>query len=140
MGRYTTDDPETGLSVRKAVYGRTEQEAPAKLIDALAALEAGSLVVSRELTVGQYAEHWLAGLRKRPTTKARYRQALAHVIERIPADPRGAPPTLRIRPRFVLSRENHTGRVKTRLGVELTRPKNDRQAAGGCPVPGCQGF
>ena len=81
MGRYTTDDPETGLSVRKAVYGHTEQEARAKLIEALAARQAGSLLVSRgrELTLGQYAEHWLAGLRKRPTTRARYRQALAHI-------------------------------------------------------------
>jgi hypothetical protein len=83
MGRYTTDDPETGLSVRKAVYGRTEQEARAKLIEALAARQARSLLVSRgrELTVGQFAEHWLTGLRKRPTTVARYRQALAHVID-----------------------------------------------------------
>jgi hypothetical protein len=82
MGRYTTDDPETGLSVRKAVYGHTEQEARGKLIEALAARQTGSLLVTRgrELTVGQHAEHWLAGLRKRPTTRARYRQALAHVI------------------------------------------------------------
>jgi hypothetical protein len=82
MGRYTTDDPETGLSVRKAVYGRTEQEARAKLLDALAARQSGSLLVSRgrELSGGQYAEHWLAGLRKRPTARARYRQALAHVM------------------------------------------------------------
>jgi integrase len=82
MGRYTTDDPETGLSVRKAVYGHSEQEARAKLIEALAARQTGSLLVGRgrELTVGQYAERWLAGLRKRPTTRARYRQALDHVI------------------------------------------------------------
>src|SRR5215471_572799 len=66
MRRYTTDDPETGLSVRKAVYGHTEQEARPNLIAALAARQAGSLLVTRgrELTVGQYAEHWLAGLRK----------------------------------------------------------------------------
>jgi hypothetical protein len=38
-------DPETGLSVRKAVYGRTEQEARAILIEALAARQAGSLLV-----------------------------------------------------------------------------------------------
>jgi integrase len=82
MGRYTTDDPETGLSVRKAVYGHSEQEARAKLIEALAARQTGSLLVSRgrELTVGQYAEHCLAGLRKRPTPRARYRQAVDHVI------------------------------------------------------------
>jgi len=34
-------DPEIGLSVRKAVYGRTEQEARAMLIEALAARQAG---------------------------------------------------------------------------------------------------
>jgi hypothetical protein len=40
-------------------HGHTEQEARAKLIEALAARQAGSLLVrrGRELTVGQYAEH-----------------------------------------------------------------------------------
>jgi len=33
----------------------------------------------REQTVRQFAELWLACLEKRPTTRARYRQALAHV-------------------------------------------------------------
>ncbi len=47
MGRYTTEDPETGLAVRKAVYGRTEQEARAKLIKALAARQDGTLLVGR---------------------------------------------------------------------------------------------
>src|SRR5215472_6303004 len=97
MGRYTTDDPETGLAVRKAVYGKTEQEARAKLIAALAARQAGTLLVNRgrEWTVRQYAEHWLAGLKKRPTTQARYRQALAHVVgdERL-----GALPLTKLRP------------------------------------------
>jgi hypothetical protein len=82
MGRYTAEDPETGLPIRKAVYGRTEQEAQAKLVKGLAARQDGTLLVGRcrELTVRQYAEMWLAGLRKRPTTRARYRQALAHVM------------------------------------------------------------
>ncbi|HEY6398818.1 MAG TPA: hypothetical protein VIX82_15320 [Solirubrobacteraceae bacterium] len=30
IGRYTAEDPETGLAVREAVYGRTEQEARAR--------------------------------------------------------------------------------------------------------------
>ena len=30
--------------------------------------------------MGEYAEHWPSGLRNRPTTTARYRQALAYVI------------------------------------------------------------
>src|SRR3989442_6381067 len=60
MGRYTTEDPETGLAVRKAVYGRTEQEARARLIKALAARQDGTLLVGRgrELTARQYAERW----------------------------------------------------------------------------------
>jgi len=100
MGRYTTDDPETGLSVRKAVYGRTEQAARAKLIEALAARQDGTLVVNRgrELTVSQYAERWLAGLRKRPTTMARYRQALAHVTG---DDRLGNLPLTKLRPQHV---------------------------------------
>jgi hypothetical protein len=63
MGRYTTDDSETGLRVRKAVYRHTEQEARAKLIAALAARQAGTVLVNRgrELTVGRYAERWLSG-------------------------------------------------------------------------------
>jgi hypothetical protein len=81
LDHCVTEDAETGLRVRKAVYGRTEQETRAKLITALAARQDGTLVVGRGrvLTVRQYAERWLAGLRKRPTTRARYRQALAHV-------------------------------------------------------------
>jgi hypothetical protein len=46
MCRYRRDDPETGLSVRKAVYGRTEQAARANLIEAVAARQAGSLLSS----------------------------------------------------------------------------------------------
>ena len=113
-GRYTTDDPETGLPVRKAVYGRTEQEARAKLIGALAARQAGSLLVNRgrELTVRQYAELWLTGLKKRPTTRARYHQALTHVIG---DDRLGNLPLTRLRPQHVkgLLAALHTGTAKT---------------------------
>lgn len=83
VGQYTVEDPESGLPIRKSVYGQNEQEARAKLIKALAARQDGTLLLvgrGRELTVRQYAERWLAGLRKRPTTRARYRQALAHVV------------------------------------------------------------
>ncbi len=114
MGRYTTDDPETGLPVRKAVYGHTEQEARAKLIDALAARQAGSLLVNRgrELTVRQYAELWLTGLKKRPTTGARYRQALAHVIG---DDRLGNLSLTRLRPQHVkgLLTALHAGTART---------------------------
>jgi hypothetical protein len=114
MGRYTTEDPETGLSVRKAVYGRTEQEARGKLIKALAARQDGTLLVGRgrELTVRQYAERWLAGLRKRPTTRARYRQALAHVTG---DDRLGNLPLTKLRPQHLkgLLAALHDGNAKT---------------------------
>ncbi len=116
MGRYTTEDPESGLPVRKAVYGRTEQEARAKLIKALAARQDGALLVGRgrELTVRQYAERWPAGLRKRPTTRARYRQALAHVTgdDRL----RNLPLT-KLRPKQLRGRWQ---RSTTRLAVRQT--------------------
>ena len=114
MGRYTTDDPETGLTVRKAVYGRTEQEARSKLIAALAARQDGSLLVNRgrELTVRQYAVRWLAGLKKRATTQARYRQALAHVIDDDRIDNL---PLTRLRPQHVkgLLTALHAGAART---------------------------
>jgi integrase len=114
MGRYTTEDPETGLAVRKAVYGRTEQEARAKLIKALAARQDGTLLVGRgrELTVRQYAERWLGSLRKRATTRARYRQALAHVTG---DDRLGNLPLTKLRPQHVkgLLAALHDGSAKT---------------------------
>ena len=121
MGRYTTDDPETGLPVRKAVYGRTEQEARAKLITALAARQDGRLLVNRgrEPTVRQYAEGWLAGLKKRPTTKARYRQALAHLID---DDRLGNLPLTKLRPQHVkgLLAALHAGTARTRRPIRCS--------------------
>lgn len=114
VGRYTTEDPETGLPVRKAVYGKTEQEARAKLIDALAARQNGTLQVvrGRTATVRQYAERWLAGLKLRPTTQARYRQALAHVTG---DDRLGNLPLTKLRPQHVkgLLSALHNGTART---------------------------
>src|SRR5215469_158000 len=114
VGRYTTEDPETGLPVRKVLYGKTEQEARAKLIDALAARQNGTLQVGRgrAATVRQYAEQWLAGLKLRPTTRARYRQALAHVIG---DDRLGNLPLTKLRPQHVkgLLSALHTGTART---------------------------
>jgi integrase len=125
MGRYTAEDPETGLAVRKAVYGRTEQEARAKLIAALAARQDGSLLVNRgrELTIRQYAERWLAGLKKRPTTKARYRQALAHVTG---DDRLGNLPLTRLRPQHVkgLLTALHSGTAPTTPAPLMSRSCN----------------
>jgi integrase len=88
MARYTATDPETGQAIRKALYGRTEQEARAKLIAALSERADGTLVVfkGRVPTVEQYAARWLAGKeeRVRPRTIHRYREILDnHVIPRI---------------------------------------------------------
>ncbi len=88
MARYTVTDPETGGSVRKALYGRTEQEARSKLIAALSEKQSGTLVVSRGRTptVEQYAARWLAGKegRIRPRTVHRYREILdGHIIPSI---------------------------------------------------------
>src|SRR5262249_590344 len=52
MGRHTTDDPETGLRVGTAVYGRSEQEARRKLIEALAARQAGTRIPERDSSAG----------------------------------------------------------------------------------------
>src|SRR5262245_11365152 len=125
MGRYSTEDPETGLVVRKAVYGRTEQEARAKLIEALAARQDGTLLVNRgrEWTVRQYAERWLAGLRKRPTTQARYRQALAHVTG---DDRLGNLPLTKLRPQHVKGLLNalHAGTASTTSVALMSRTCN----------------
>src|SRR5215467_988180 len=114
IGQYTAENPETGLPVRKSVYGKSEQEARAKLIEALAARQDGTLQVGsgRATTVRQYAEHWLAGLRKRPTTRARYRQALAHVIG---DDRLGNLPLTKLRPQHVkgLLAALHAGTART---------------------------
>jgi hypothetical protein len=103
MGRYTTEDPETGLAVRKAVYGRTEQEARARLIKALAARQDGTLLVGRgrELTVRQYAERWLAALLGGP-------KSTGGMVQRCLHGP-GRRPPLDVRP-------------AGSLGVSLDRP------------------
>jgi integrase len=58
VGRFTTKDPNTGLSKRLAVYGSTEQEARVKV---LAALRSGPQIAlqGRGQTLEQYVAHWL---------------------------------------------------------------------------------
>jgi integrase len=77
----------------------------------------------RELTVRQYAEMWLAGLRKRPTTQARYRQALAHVTG---DDRLGNLPLSKLRPQHVkgLLGALHDGTAKTTLKPLKSRSCN----------------
>ena len=78
MARYTTSDPETGLPARKALYGRTEQEARAKVIQALADHGRGRLpfIRGRGPTLEQYAERWLAASPVRVKTALRYQELL----------------------------------------------------------------
>ncbi len=83
MARYTTTDPETGLSLRKALYGASEAEARAKLIEALSARQTGALTITRGRapTLGAYVKHWLATKRVRPKSLRRYDELLRlHVV------------------------------------------------------------
>lgn len=83
MARYTTTDPDTGLSVRKALYGATEQEARAKLIAALAARQDGRLILTRgrPLTLKQWADQWIVSRHKRPSTMKTDREVLdLHIL------------------------------------------------------------
>jgi hypothetical protein len=78
MARYTTEDPSTGKPVRKALYGHTEQEARARLIEALADQGRGQLafVRGRAPTLQQQADRWLNAVEVRPKTGQRYRELL----------------------------------------------------------------
>lgn len=83
MARYSTTDPETGLPARKALYGRTEQEARAKLIQALADQGRGQLPFARGKapTLQQYVRRWLSVSQVRVKTLLRYRELLEmHVL------------------------------------------------------------
>ena len=83
MARYTTVDPATGLPVRKSLYGHSEQEARAKLIQALNAKQEGRLTVTagRQLTLLQWVERWLGSRHLRPSTMVTDREVLEnHVL------------------------------------------------------------
>ena len=78
MARYTTPDPETGLSVRKSLYAGTEQEARAKLIDALSARQNGTLTVrhGREADDPAMGRTLAREQERRDKTLHRYRELL----------------------------------------------------------------
>jgi len=80
LGTVTPD----GRHVRQAWYGRTRDEAEARLIEALAdRLQGVPSVPGRGPTLAAHCESWLvgAGLRLRPRTLDRYRQTLTtHVF------------------------------------------------------------
>ncbi|HZU18871.1 MAG TPA: site-specific integrase [Candidatus Dormibacteraeota bacterium] len=80
--RYTAIDPETGQRVRRSLYGATEQEARAKLISALDALERGALPLhhGRTPTLAEYGQRWLSQCRVRPRTLHRYGELLEHAL------------------------------------------------------------
>jgi integrase-like protein len=88
MARYSVRDPESGLSLRKHLYAKTEQEARGLLIEALEARRRGWLSVrpGRGPSLEQYAGRWLAACegRIRPRSIYRYRELLeSHVLPRL---------------------------------------------------------
>lgn len=84
MARYTAVDPATEQKKRSTLYGKSEAEARALLIEALSARQNGSLLhrKGREQTLTTYATGWLA--RKsgelRPKTHHRYAELMDHVL------------------------------------------------------------
>lgn len=81
MARFTAPDPDTGKSVRHALYGRSDVEVRGKLIQALAARADGN-VSGRDITLQAWATRWLedTGRRVRPRVAHRYQELLAHVL------------------------------------------------------------
>jgi integrase len=83
MARYTTTDPVTGLPARKSLYGRSEQEARTRLIQALADDANGRLPFARgrAITLGQFVARGLMASQVRAKTGLRYRELLEqHVL------------------------------------------------------------
>lgn len=77
MARFTTRDPDTGKSVRKTVYGKTEGEARRKLVSEMAAAQEGrASFKGRQPTLAQWTETYLSNLHLRPGTMINYRHHL----------------------------------------------------------------
>jgi integrase len=74
----------SGKRIRKVVYGETKQEVAEKLRKLQAANDAGRLIETDQLTVGEYLTQWLNNTAKnkvRPQTWERYRQLVElHLI------------------------------------------------------------
>ena len=59
-GRYTAGyDPETGKQIFKNVLGRTQSEVKEKLSTALEELKQIDVVVSDQMTTGEWLDTWL---------------------------------------------------------------------------------
>jgi integrase len=72
--------------VRKALYGRTRDEAAGKLHEALRALRNGLSLPSERLTVADFAERWLGAIRStvRPRTIEIYESLIrVHIVPRL---------------------------------------------------------
>src|SRR5918997_5048154 len=75
MARYTVETP-TGKK-RKTVYGKTREEAHAKLVEALSNRNKGLVFDADNMKVGEYLERWIVDSVRdtvRPTTFERYEQ------------------------------------------------------------------
>src|SRR5918997_5108401 len=77
MARYTIESP-TGKK-RKTVYGKTREEAHAKLIEALSNRNKGLVFEGENQTLSQYLDRWLNGSVKgsvKPSTYESYERLI----------------------------------------------------------------
>ncbi len=84
MARYTTENPNTGKTERKAIYAKTRKEAADKLAEALANRNKGLVFDAGKQTVGEYVTRWLEDSAKgdlAPRTYHNYRlQVRRHIV------------------------------------------------------------
>ena len=83
MGRLSLGYDVNGKRVRKYVYAVTRGQVAEELRKLQAEYDAGRLVETEELTVGQYLMRWLANTAKnavRPATWERYRQLVENYL------------------------------------------------------------
>lgn len=86
VGEIQVGRLENGKPDRRAVYGKTEQEARKKLAEIVRQNDRGSLVAKEKVreTVAGFIEYWLETHNVRPSTKKRYGELLRlHVIPEI---------------------------------------------------------
>jgi integrase len=122
--RYT--DPITGKAMRRAVYGKTQAEARAKLREAKSRIAAGAPVKDSKIMLGAYAEQWIGSTLAASNRKASTKELYAiltrrHVINGVLADMQ----LDKIRPsdveRFILDRQGRLSPSSVRQVYTILR-------------------